>query len=52
MLLWVRTWSVILREDHRLVVIEKRLLRRIFAPRKEEITRGWRKFQNEKPDNL
>jgi hypothetical protein len=30
------TWSLTLREDHRLRVIEKRVLRRIFRPKREE----------------
>jgi hypothetical protein len=40
------TWSLTLREEHRLRVFEKRVLR-IFGP-KREVTRDWRKLRNEK----
>jgi hypothetical protein len=33
-------------------VFENRVLRRIFVPRKEEVTGGWRKLHNEKLHNL
>jgi hypothetical protein len=36
-----------LREEHRLRVFEKRMLRRIFGPRREEVTGGCRKLHNE-----
>jgi hypothetical protein len=32
------TWSVILREEHRLRVFENRVLRRIFGPKRDEVT--------------
>jgi len=32
------TWSLILREERRLRVFENRVLRRIFGPRKDEVT--------------
>jgi hypothetical protein len=32
------TWSLTLREEHRLRVFENRLLRRIFEPKKDEVT--------------
>jgi hypothetical protein len=41
------TWSLTLREEHRLKVFENRVLRRIFGPTKDEITRDWRKLHNE-----
>jgi hypothetical protein len=31
------TWSLTLREEHRLRVFEKRVLRRIFGPRRDEV---------------
>jgi hypothetical protein len=34
------TWSLTLREEHRLRVSEKRVLRRIFAPKRNEMTGG------------
>jgi hypothetical protein len=36
-----------LREEHRLGVFEDRLLRRIFGPKREEVTGEWRKLHNE-----
>jgi hypothetical protein len=41
------TWSLTVREEHRLRVFENRVLRRIFGPRRDEVTRGWRKLHNE-----
>jgi hypothetical protein len=34
-----KTWSLILREEYRLKVFENRVLRRIFGPKREEVTR-------------
>jgi hypothetical protein len=42
------TWSFTLREDHRVRVLEKRILRRIFWAKRDEVTGQWRKFHNEK----
>jgi hypothetical protein len=36
------TWSLILREKHRLRVLENRVLRRIFGPKREKVTGEWR----------
>jgi hypothetical protein len=33
-------------------VFENRVLRRIFGPKREEVTRGWRRLRNEKLYNL
>jgi hypothetical protein len=41
------TWSLTLREEHRLRVSENRVLRRIFGPIRDEVTGGWRKLHNE-----
>jgi hypothetical protein len=41
------TMSLTLREEHRLRVFEKRVLRRIFGPKRDEVTGGWRKLHNE-----
>jgi hypothetical protein len=38
-------------EKHRLRVCENRLLR-IFGPKRDEVTGGWRKLHNEKLHNL
>jgi hypothetical protein len=45
-------WSLILREEHRLRVFEKRVLRRMFGPKRDEVTGGWRKLHNEELHNL
>jgi hypothetical protein len=39
------TWSLILREEHRLRVFENRVLR-IFEPKRDEVMGGWRKPHN------
>jgi len=36
-----------LREEHRLRVFEKRVLRGIFGPKRDEVTGEWRKLHNE-----
>jgi hypothetical protein len=41
------TWSLTLREEHRLGVFENRVLRRIFGLKRDEVTGEWRKLQNE-----
>jgi hypothetical protein len=41
------TWSLTLREEHRLRVFENRVLRRIFGPKRDEVTGEWRKLHNE-----
>jgi hypothetical protein len=38
------TWSLTLKEEHRLRVFENRVLRRIFGPRRDEVTGDWRKL--------
>jgi hypothetical protein len=40
-------WSLTLREEHRQRVFENRVLRRIFGPKRDEVTGEWRKLQNE-----
>jgi hypothetical protein len=40
------TWSLTLREEHRLRVFENRVLRRIFGPKKDEVAGGWKKLHN------
>jgi hypothetical protein len=46
------TWSLTLREEYRLRVFEKRVLRRIFGPKRHEVTGDWRKLHNEELHNL
>jgi hypothetical protein len=40
------TWSLTLREEHRLRVFENRVLRRIFGPTRVEVTGEWRTLPN------
>jgi exonuclease III len=46
------TWSVTLREERKLRMFEKRVLRRIFRPRRDEVKGDWRKLHNEELHNL
>jgi hypothetical protein len=46
------TWSLTLREEHRLRVFENRVLRRIVGPQRDEVTGGWRKLRNEQLRDL
>jgi hypothetical protein len=46
------TWSLILREEYRLRVFENRVLRRIFGPRRDDVTVEWRKLHNKELHNL
>jgi hypothetical protein len=45
------TWSLTLREEHRLRAFENRVLRRIFAPKREE-DGSWRKLHNDELHSL
>jgi hypothetical protein len=46
------TWSLTLREEHRLRVFENMVLRRIFEPKKDEMKGEWRKLHKEELRNL
>jgi hypothetical protein len=46
------TWSLTLREEHRLRVFENRVLRRIFGPKRDEVTGEWRKLHNKELHDL
>jgi len=46
------TWSLTLREERRLRVFENRVLRRVFGPKKDEVTGEWRKLHNEELNDL
>jgi sorting nexin-29 len=46
------TWSVALREEHRLRVFKIKVLRRIFGLKRCEAIGGWRKLHNEELHNL
>jgi hypothetical protein len=40
-----QTWSLTLREEHRLRVFENRVVRRIFGPKRDDVTGDWRKLR-------
>jgi hypothetical protein len=46
------TWSRTLREEHILRVFENRVLRRIFGPKRDEVTVEWRKLHSGELHNL
>jgi hypothetical protein len=46
------TWSLTLREECRLRVFENRVLRRVFEPKRDEVTKEWGKLQNEELNDL
>jgi hypothetical protein len=41
-----------LREERKLRVFENRVLRRIFGPKRDEVTEEWRKLRDEKLSDL
>jgi hypothetical protein len=41
------TWSLTLWEERRLRVSENRVLRRVFGPKRDEVTGEWRKLHKE-----
>jgi hypothetical protein len=45
------TWSLTLRKEHRLRILENRVLRRIFGPKRDE-DGSWRKLHNDELHNL
>jgi hypothetical protein len=46
------TWSLTLRKEHKLRVFENGVLRRIFGPKRDGVTGGWRKLHNEELHGL
>jgi hypothetical protein len=46
------TWSVTLREEHRLRVLENRVLRMIFGPKRDKVTGELRRLHNEELNDL
>jgi hypothetical protein len=46
------TWSLTVREEHKLRVFENWVLRRIFGPKRDGGTGRWRKLYNEELHNL
>ena len=46
------TWSLTLRKERNLRAFENRVLRRIFGPRRDEVTGEWRRLHNEELHDL
>jgi hypothetical protein len=46
------TWSLTLTEKHGLRVLEDRVLRKIFGPKRDEVTGEWRRLHNEELNDL
>jgi hypothetical protein len=46
------TWSLTSREEGRLRVFENRVLRRVFVPKRDEVTGEWRKLHKEELNDL
>jgi hypothetical protein len=46
------TYSLTLREEYRLRVFEYRVLRKVFGPKRDEVTGEWRKLHNEELNDL
>jgi hypothetical protein len=44
---WMRNPVSDKREEHKLRVFENKVMRRIFGPKRDEVTGGWRKMHNE-----
>ena len=47
-----RTWLLTVREERMLRVFENRVQRRIFGPKRDEVTGEWRKLHNEGLNDL
>jgi len=46
------TWSLTPREERRMRVIENRVLRRIFGPKRDDVTGEWRKLHSDELNDL
>jgi hypothetical protein len=46
------TWSLTMREERRLRMSDNRVLRRVFGPKRDELTGEWRKLHNEELNDL
>ena len=46
------TWSLTLREERRLRVLENRVLRKMFGRKRDEVTGEWRKLHNGELNDL
>jgi hypothetical protein len=45
-------WSLTLREERRLRAFQNTVVRRIFGPKRDEVTGEWRKLHNEELNDL
>jgi hypothetical protein len=41
------TWSVTLKEEYKLRLLQNRLLRKVFGPKRNEVTEEWRRLRKE-----
>jgi hypothetical protein len=46
------TWSLTVRGEHKVRVFKNRVVRRIFGPKKDGVTGGWRKLHSKELQNL
>jgi hypothetical protein len=46
------TWSLTLREEQRLRLLENRVLRRMYGPKRDEVTGEWRRLDNKELNDL
>jgi len=46
------TWSLTLRMERKVRLFETRVLRRIFGPKRDEVTKEWRSLHNEELNDL
>jgi hypothetical protein len=46
------TWSLTLREEHRLRMFENRVLWKMFGPKRDEVMGEWRKLHNDELHNV
>jgi len=44
----LKCWSLTLQEERRLRVFDSRVRRRVFGPKRDEVTGEWRRLHNEK----
>jgi hypothetical protein len=50
--IWCKTWSLTVREKHKLRVFENGVLKGIFRPKTDEVRGGWRKLCNNELHNF
>ena len=48
----MQCWSLTVREERRLRIFEKRVLRRIFGHKRDEVTREWRRLYSEELNDM